>query len=197
MSFINTYTAKFAEFKRQKSKGKGSQKFKSLSTEKKAALFMQQSGPELKKDLEKAVKKGEKINFKGLPNAAKRFFGQNAVREIKRGLYFTDIKKTDLVLTSGPNFAFNEGNALKSLENTIKDKNFIGPGFIVYNDVDIKRAFDIYNGIEESEEFGRIKTVFKNFIDIVDSGKYPFWNGYTYFDIPSGKFTIIISLNDN
>jgi hypothetical protein len=107
MIFFDTFSQKFAQYKRENKKS-----LKGLKTEAQAKQFLKSKGQELKKDLEKAVRNKEKINFGGLPSAAKSFFGSDFVPKFKRQLIWENAELRRL--TEGT-FKFNESNQIYEL----------------------------------------------------------------------------------
>jgi hypothetical protein len=161
MTFFDTFSKKFAQYKRENKKI-----LKGLKTEAQAKQFLSSQGNELKKDLEKAVKDKEKINFAGLPNAAKTFFGPQFVPKFKRKLKWLN---AELIRLSGGVFKFNEGNAIfEFLENILNGSssgffaNFITDG----NEEERKTAVEM--AIEKTRDFNNIDDVFEHLNSITN-----------------------------
>ena len=113
MTFFNTFSQKFAQYKRENKKS-----LKGLKTEAQAKQFLNSRGEDLKTDFENALRKKEKINFSGLPNAAKSFFGTDFAAKFKRKLIWENAELRRL--TEGT-FKFNESNQIyELLEKMIK-----------------------------------------------------------------------------
>lgn len=113
MTFFDTFSQKFAQYKRENKKS-----LKGLKTEAQAKQFLNSRGEDLKKDLENALRNKEKINFVGLPKAAKSFFGTDFVPKFKRKLIWENAELRRL--TEGT-FKFNESNQIyELLEKMIK-----------------------------------------------------------------------------
>lgn len=107
MTFFNTFSQKFAQYKRENKKS-----LKGLKTEAQAKQFLNSRGEDLKQDLENALRNKEKINFSGLPKAAKSFFGTDFVPKFKRQLIWENAELRRL--TEGT-FKFNESNQIFEL----------------------------------------------------------------------------------
>ena len=124
MTFFDTFSNKFAGYKKENKRKKD---FKNLKSEDKLKQFLKKEGSNLKKDLQKAILQGEKINFSNLPGSAKSFFGQNFVAEEKRRLKW---ENATLIRLTGQSFKFNQGNAVNQfLVQQIGQSN--GAGFVV------------------------------------------------------------------
>jgi hypothetical protein len=124
MTFFDTFSEKFAAYKRENKRKKD---FKNLKSEDKLKQFIKKEGSNLKKDLQKAILQGEKINFSNLPGSAKSFFGQNFVAEEKRRLKW---ENATLIRLTGQSFKFNQGNAVNQfLVRQIGQSG--GAGFVV------------------------------------------------------------------
>lgn len=113
MAFFDTFSEKFAAYKRENKRKKS---FKDLKTDDKLKKFLQKEGSELKKDLKKAVSEGEKINFKNLPGVAINFFGKNFVAEEKRRIKW---ENAQLIRLTGESFKFNENNKVRTFLSEI------------------------------------------------------------------------------
>ena len=189
MAFFDTFNTEFAAFK----KANKTKAFKAKTTEQKAKIFLQQSGPELKKELEKAVKNNEKIIFSGLPNAAKNYFGKETVQNLKRKFAF---ETAILIQRSNRKFAFNEGSIL---DIDVKDwlKKSEKPAFIVVG--------DIYTDEEAREHFFNkdpltvktIKQIKEEFGTVEDSLNYPNFVVYALTSINSKKYCLFLFCDDN
>ena len=107
MTFFETFSQKFAQYKRENKKS-----LKGLKTEAQAKQFLNSRGEDLKQDLENALRNKEKINFSGLPKAAKSFFGTDFVPKFKRQLIWENAELRRL--TEGT-FKFNESNQIFEL----------------------------------------------------------------------------------
>jgi len=124
MTFFDTFSNKFAAYKKENKRKKD---FKNLKTEDKVKQFLKKEGSNLKKELNKAVDNGEKVNFTNLPASAKSFFGQNFVAERKRENKW---KNATLIRLTGQSFKFNQGNKVKDfLVGQISQSG--GAGFVV------------------------------------------------------------------
>jgi hypothetical protein len=144
MAFFDTFSEKFAAYKRENKRKKD---FKNLKSEEKLKQFLKKDGSNLKKELKKAVDNGEKVNFSNLPGSAKSFFGQNFVAERKRENKWNN---ATLIRLTGQSFKFNQGNKVKDfLAGQISQSE--GPAFVV-------------NYIQDDEESRRkaAKQVIKN-----------------------------------
>lgn len=119
MTFFDTFSREFAQYKRENKKS-----LKGLKTEAQAKKFLSSRGEDLKTELEKAIKNKEKINFGGLPKAAKSFFGSDFVPKFKRQLIW---ENAELRRLTGGTFKFNENNQIyEIIEKLIKTS---GGGF--------------------------------------------------------------------
>jgi hypothetical protein len=206
MKFLETFNDEFIKYKKEKGKGKGSQKFKAQSTDKKLKSFLDERGEKLKKLLEtEASKDNNNTGFTKLPNSAKQYFGGSGAqakikREKKKKEHFKNPSKVDFDIILGPIYSFNEKNAIYLLKNFLKDKNFLQPGFIVMGEIDKSEAIKIFKGTSEIEfnEFSTIKKVFKNFnsLNIKNSENFPSWSAYGLFDLETKKFTIFVILDE-
>jgi hypothetical protein len=124
MAFFDTFSEKFAAYKRENKRKKD---FKNLKSEEKLKQFLKKDGSNLKKELKKAVDNGEKVNFSNLPGSAKSFFGQNFVAERKRENKWNN---ATLIRLTGQSFKFNQGNKVKDfLAGQISQSE--GPAFVV------------------------------------------------------------------
>jgi hypothetical protein len=124
MTFFDTFSEKFAAYKRENKRKKD---FKNLKSEEKLKQFLKKDGSDLKKELKKAVDNGEKVNFSNLPGSAKSFFGQNFVAERKRENKWNN---ATLIRLTGQSFKFNQGNKVKDfLAGQISQSE--GPAFVV------------------------------------------------------------------
>jgi hypothetical protein len=124
MTFFDTFSEKFAAYKRENKRKKD---FKNLKSEEKLKQFLKKDGSDLKKELKKAVDNGEKVNFSNLPGSAKSFFGQNFVAERKRENKWNN---ATLIRLTGQSFKFNQGNKVKDfLVGQISQSE--GPAFVV------------------------------------------------------------------
>jgi hypothetical protein len=124
MTFFDTFSNKFAAYKKENKRKKD---FKNLKSDEKLKQFLKKDGSNLKKELKKAVDNGEKVNFSNLPGSAKSFFGQNFVAERKRENKW---KNATLIRLTGQSFKFNQGNAVNQfLVGQIGQSG--GAGFVV------------------------------------------------------------------
>lgn len=161
MTFFDTFSREFSQYKRENKKS-----LKGLKTEAQAKKFLSSRGKDLKTELEKAIKNKEKINFSGLPNAAKTFFGTDFVPKFKRKLKW---ETAQLIRLSGGTFKFNEGNAIfKFLENILNGSkggfyaNFITDG----NEEERKQAAE--QAIKSAKDFSNIDDVFEKLNSITN-----------------------------
>lgn len=156
MSFFDTFSQKFAQYKRENKKS-----LKGLKTEAQAKLFLNSRGTGLKKDLEKAIKNKEKINFGGLPKAAKTFFGTDFVPKFKRKIKW---ENAELIRLNPGTFKFNESNQMfVLLENLIKgsEGGFFTDEITSGNDEDKEKA--IQQAIKKEKDIKNIDQVFDRF----------------------------------
>jgi hypothetical protein len=124
MTFFDSFSEKFAAYKRENKRKKD---FKNLKSEEKLKQFLKKDGSNLKKELKKAVDNGEKVNFSNLPGSAKSYFGQNFVAERKRENKW---RNATLIRLTGQSFKFNQGNAVNQfLVGQIGQSG--GAGFVV------------------------------------------------------------------
>lgn len=175
MSFFDTFSQKFAQYKRENKKS-----LKGLKTEEQAKRFLKSQGTGLKKDLEKAVSNKEKINFAGLPKAAKSFFGTDFVPKFKRKIKWLNAQ---LIRLSGGTFKFNENNAIfQFLEGILSGSaggfyaNFITDG----NESERQQAVEM--AIQRNKDFSSIDEVFIHLNSITGkNNSNAFWEAWGLF----------------
>lgn len=156
MSFFETFSQQFAQYKRENKKS-----LKGLKTEAQAKLFLNSRGTDLKKDLEKSIKNKEKINFGGLPKAAKSFFGSDFVPKFKRQIKW---ENAELIRLNPGTFKFNESNQMfVLLENLIEgsEGGFFTDEITSGNDEDKEKV--IQQVIKKEKDIKNIDQVFDRF----------------------------------
>lgn len=153
MSFFDTFSQKFAKYKKENKKS-----LKGLKTEEQAKRFLKSQGSTLKKDLERSVRNKEKINFAGLPNAAKSFFGSDFVPKFKRKLKW---ENAELVRLSAGTFKFNESNSIfEFLGNLISNSEGGFFGDFITDGNDEEKIESISRAIGKEKDFYSIDEVF-------------------------------------
>ena len=161
MSFFDTFSQKFAQYKRENKKS-----LKGLKTEAQAKQFLNSQGKDLKKELQKSVRNGEKINFAGLPNAAKTFFGSDFVATFKRKLKW---ENAQLIRLSAGTFKFNEGNAIFQFLDSILSgsKGGFFADYITDGNEDERRQA-AEQAIKSPKDFNNIDDVFEKLNSITN-----------------------------
>jgi len=193
MSFFDKFNAEFIQFKRDNKKA-----LKGDSSPKILDKFLKEKAPELKKELEKAVKNGEKVGFSNLPPQAKTALGgYDAPAKIKRK---EEVKGSKVISLSNQNYLFNDGGILDNKRGVLakltagkgyKGKIVIGEGIFKGGDKDAEaRGFYVSGDGYRVTNQDDIKKRF-NKLSKQNGGLYPVWELYGLFNQKNDYILII------
>jgi len=193
MSFFDKFNAEFITFKRDNKKS-----LKGDSSPKVLDKFLKEKAPELKKELEKAVKNGEKVGFSNLPPQAKTALGgYDAPAKIKRK---EEVKGSKVISLSNQNYLFNDGGILDNKRGVLakltagkgyKGKIVIGDAIFRGGDKDAEaRGFYVSGDGYRVSSQDDIKKRF-NKLSKQNGGLYPVWELYGFFDNKNNYILII------